>query len=97
MLRITKRADGARMEIVVDGQFGGEGVEIVESICERERISGNGVDLVLRDLTGIDRKGVASLKRLFCKGVRVQASGVYDSYVVQALRETAASGKSARD
>lgn len=93
MFRVTKGTAASRVVITVDGELCNESVEVVESICGRELKVGNAVDLVLRDLTSIDREGRALLERLMCRGVHLEARGVYNSYLVQALRKTAASGE----
>jgi len=43
------------------------------------------VQLYLRDVTSVDQSGQNLLSRLAAKGIDLVASGVYTSYLVQAL------------
>ena len=48
-------------------------------------MEGRPVQLYLRDVTSVDQAGQKLLSRLAAKGVHLAASGVYTSYLVQAL------------
>lgn len=85
MIRVSKAEERSRTIITVDGQLSGDQIEVVETCCDQEISAGKPVHLLLRDLTTIDRAGRALLGRLASKGVHLLASGVYTSYIVQAL------------
>lgn len=85
MFRVTRAEDPSRTVITIDGDLSGDSIEFVESCCMKEISAGKLVTLLLRDLTTIDLEGRALLARLARRGVRLLASGVYNSYIVQAL------------
>lgn len=85
MFRVSRVEEPSRTVIAVDGQLSGDCVEVVESCCDEEISTGKPVHLLLRDLTTIDQAGRALLCRLATKGVHLLASGVYTSYLVEAL------------
>jgi hypothetical protein len=88
MFRISKSEEPTHTMITVDGQFSGDCIEAVESLCEQEMATGLPVRLFLRDLTTIDEAGRSLLGRLAARGVCLVAHGVYISRVVEKLTST---------
>jgi hypothetical protein len=88
MFRVSKAEERLRTIITIDGQLAGDSIEAVETCCDQEISTGRPVDLFLRDVSTIDQAGRALLRRLAASGVRLLASGVYTSYIVQALTPT---------
>lgn len=85
MFRITKAEDRSKTILTIDGQLSGESVAAVETCCTQAGSDGRPVQLYLRDVTSVDQAGQKMLSRLAAKGVHLAASGVYTSYLVQAL------------
>jgi hypothetical protein len=85
MFRITKAEDLSRTILTIDGQLSSESVAAVETCCNQAGLEGRPVQLYLRDVTSVDQAGQKLLRRLAAKGVHLAASGVYTSYLVQAL------------
>ncbi len=85
MFRITKAEDRSKTILTIDGQLSGDSVAAVESCCNQAGSDGRPVQLYLRDVTSVDQAGQKLLGRLAAKGVHLAASGVYTSYLVQAL------------
>ena len=55
---------------------------------------GKPVDLILRDITGVDEAGQALLRRLAARGASLFANGVYVSYLLDNIRgNVSADGK----
>jgi len=69
--------------VTVDGQLSGDSIEVVETCCDQAESNGKPVQLFLRDVTTIDQAGRTLLARLAARGIRLIASGVYTSYLVQ--------------
>lgn len=92
MFRVSRAEEPSRTIITVDGQLSGDYIEVVETYCDQEISTGKPVHLYLRDLTTVDQAGRALLRRLAAKGVRLLASGVYTSYIVQSLTPTTGEG-----
>lgn len=92
MFRVTKAEGPSCTTIAVDGDLSGEFIGLVETCCDQELSGGKPVNLLLRDLTAIDREGRTLLRRLVCKGVCLLASGVYTSYIVQELMPSRQAG-----
>jgi hypothetical protein len=91
MIRVTKTEERSRTTITIDGQLSGDSISLVETCCTQAGTIGKPVQLFLRDVTSVDRAGQTLLSRLAAKGVKLSASGVYTSYLVQSL----ASGETA--
>jgi len=72
--------------ITVDGELAGDYLEAIEASCDQASSKGKPVWLFLRDLSVIGEDGRALLRRLATKGVRLTASGLYTSYVVQLIQ-----------
>ncbi len=89
MFRITKAEERLRTILTVDGQLSGDSIAAVETCCNQAGANGLPVQLYLRDVTSVDQAGQNLLSRLAAKGVDLIASGVYTSYLVQALASAA--------
>ena len=85
MFRITKAEEPSRTTLTIDGQLSADSIAAVETCCYQAGSNGRPVQLYLRDVTSVDRAGQKLLSRLAVKGVDLVASGVYTSYLVQAL------------
>lgn len=88
MVHVGRTEEQSGTVITVDGQLSQNCIEFVETYCNQEISTGKPVALFLRDLTVVDEAGRALLSRLAAKGVRLLASGVYTSYIVQGLIPT---------
>jgi hypothetical protein len=86
MFRISKVDEESRTVMTIEGQLSGDYIEAVETCCDQAISTGRQVDLFLRDVSTIDQRGRALLRRLVAKGVHLLASGVYTSYLVQTLQ-----------
>jgi len=87
MIRIMTADDPELTTITVDGQLAGEDeIQAVETSCDHARSNGKPIWLFLRDVTVIGEDGRAFLRRLVAIGVRLKASGIYTSYIVQSIR-----------
>ena len=73
-----------------DGEMSTECIEPLERCCAEALRENKPVDLVLRNVTGIDEAGQALLQRLAQRGVGLFASGVYTSYLLDKIRGNAA-------
>lgn len=91
MIRVTKTEERLQSIITIDGDLSGEHVEVVETSCSQAESDGKPVQLHLRDVTTVDHAGRMLLSRLAERGVRLTGSGVYTSYLVQAV--TSAKGR----
>ena len=87
MIRIMTADDPALTTITVDGQLAGENIQAVETICHQARSNGKPIQVFLRDVSLIGEDGQAFLRRLATKGVRLRASGIYTSYLVQLIQQ----------
>jgi hypothetical protein len=90
MIRVTKSEQGDRTIITIDGRLAGENLEVVELFCNQTLSEGKPLYIFLRDVLTIDEAGRVLLSRLAAKGVRLLASGMYTSYIVQTLPAPAA-------
>jgi len=87
VFRISRADEAFRTIVTVDGQLLGDSVVVVEKCCDQALAAGRVVHLFLRDVSTVDRAGRALLGRLAGRGVRLLAEGVYNSYLVGALRQ----------
>lgn len=85
MIRVTKTEERLQSIITIDGDLSGEHVAVVETSCSQAESGGKPVQLHLRDVTTVDQAGRLLLGRLAERGVRLTGSGVYTSYLVQAV------------
>ena len=85
MIRVTQTENESCTVVTIDGHLSGDGVPVVEICCSDAQSSGKPVQLFLRDVATVDSAGQLLLRRLVGRGVRLQANGVYTSYLVQAL------------
>lgn len=86
MIRILTADEPELTTITVDGQLAGDNIPAVETSCDEARSKGKPIRLFLRDVSVIGEDGQALLRRLATKGVRLKASGIYTSYVVQSIQ-----------
>ena len=93
MFRINRTDGHSRTVVTVDGYLSGECIEVVEGCCDQALSSMGRVDLCLRDVSVIDQAGRALLSRLAARGVRLLATGVYNSHLVQELSTACAERK----
>ncbi len=85
MIRVTKTDERSHTTVTIDGQLSADSIGLVETCCSQAEDDGRPVQLFLRDVTTVDQAGRLLLRRLSSKGVRVIASGVYTSYLVETL------------
>jgi hypothetical protein len=85
MIHVKKTETRSRTVVTVDGQLAGDSIAVVETCCKEAESDGKPIQLFLRDVTTVDHTGRMLLTRLAAKNIRLVASGVYTSYLVQAL------------
>jgi len=90
MIRIMTDARPKFITITVDGELSSEYISAVETCISQAMAKGRPVRLFLRDVSCIDESGRALLGAVAAKGVRLRASGVYSSYVVAKISQSAA-------
>ena len=97
MIRVTKTEEQSRTVVTIDGELSGDSITVVETCCSEAEARRKPVYLFLRDVTTVDQAGTALLRRLAATGIRMLASGLYTSYLVQTLSagDTAAQEPSA--
>lgn len=88
VFRLDKQLDDERTRLTISGNVSAECIDLLETCCEQAIRDGKPVDLILRDVTTIDETGHALLRRLAAQGVCLYATGVYHSYLVEAIRRT---------
>ena len=65
MLRISvTEADGEPIKLRLDGQISGRWVELLQRMCEAQLKNGARVNLDLRNVSFVDRDGIALLRSL---------------------------------
>ena len=96
MFRLDKTLDERRTRLTFDGDISMESVESLERCCEEALRNGMPVDLVLRDITGVDEAGQALLQRLAARGIALFANGLYVSYLLDNIRTGAHNGGDCR-
>ena len=82
MIRIFVTEEPVAITCTVDGELVGDSVAVVETCIHQAIAKGRPVHLFLRDVSHIDEVGRTLLSRLATNGVRLRASGVYNSYIV---------------
>ena len=90
MVRIMTATAQKLITIAVDGELSREYVDAVETCATQALAQGKPTQLYLRDVSTIDESGRALLARLAAKGVRLRAAGVYCSYIVAKISQSAA-------
>ena len=93
MIRVTQTDKESCTVVTVDGHLSGDGVPAVENCCSQAQSGGKPVHLFLRDVATVDSAGKLLLHRLAARGVQLLASGVYTSYLVQAVSLNAVAAK----
>ncbi len=86
MIRIQTNSDSQSVRIVIDGQLAGEDIVQMEASLRNAFEPHKSASLFLRDVSHIDDAGRKLLSRLARNGVKLTASGVYSSYVVDEIR-----------
>ena len=86
MIRIQTNSDSQSVRIVIDGQLAGEDIVQMEASLRNALEPHKSASLFLRDVSHIDDAGRKLLSRLARNGVKLTASGVYSSYVVDEIR-----------
>ena len=89
MIRVTKTEERSKAVITIDGELSSESIALVETCCAQAGSSQMPVQLFLRDVTLIDGAGRMMLTRLAVKGIRLAATGLYNSYLVRSLLSAA--------
>ena len=89
MIRIQTNSDSQSVRIVIDGQLAGEDIVQMEASLRNALEPHKSASLFLRDVSHIDDAGRKLLSRLARDGVKLTASGVYSSYVVDEIRRGA--------
>ena len=96
MIRVMTTDEPASTTITVDGKLSGEFVDPVELCCLQAISRPKPVRLYLRDVSLIDERGRALLRKLADRGVGLQASGVYSSYIVDKIQPPRPNGRHPR-
>ena len=86
MIRIITADEQGRTTITVDGVLAGESLELIESCCTEALSKGQPVRLHLREVSGIDERGRAMLRRMAARRVEMKANGIYSSYIVDEIQ-----------
>jgi hypothetical protein len=94
VFRLDKELGERRTRLTFDGEISTECIESLERCCEEALRDGKPVDLILRDITGVDEAGLALLRRFAARGICLFANGVYVSYLLDKIRcNVSADGK----
>ena len=86
MIRVITADEAASTTVTVDGRLADDFVELVEVSCIQAISRLKPVLLYLRDVSLIDERGRALLRKLADQGVGLKASGVYSSYIVDEIQ-----------
>ena len=86
MIRVITADEPASTTVTVDGRLAADCVDLVEVSCIQAISRLKPVLLYLRDVSLIDDRGRALLRKLADKGVGLKASGVYSSYIVDEIQ-----------
>jgi len=86
VFRLDKELGERRTCLTFDGEISTECIESIERCCEEALKDGKPVDLILRDIMGVDEAGEALLRRLAKRGICLLANGVYVSYLLDNIR-----------
>lgn len=97
MFRLSKTDEDGATVFTVDGQLAAEYINVVEESCNSAATKGERVHLHIRGVSAIDEAGCSLLRRLAQKGVEIRASGIYTSYIVQALNAANPEAGNGRD
>ena len=96
VFRLDKERGERRIRLTFDGEISTECIESLETCCEEVLKDGKPVDLVLRNITGVDEAGQALLRRLAQSGVCLTANGVYISYLLDNIRDNVSADNNGR-
>jgi hypothetical protein len=86
VIRITTADKPAQTIVIIDGELLSGSIKAVEACCNEALSKGKPVQLLLHDVSIIDQGGRELLCRMAAMGIELKATGVYTSYVVDALR-----------
>ena len=86
MIRIITADEPDRTTITVDGVLAGESLELIETCCSEALSKGYPVRLHLREVSGIDERGRAMLRRIAARRVEMKANGIYSSYIIDEIQ-----------
>lgn len=85
MIQVTKTEEESRTLITIDGELSSESVAAVDVSYRQAERDRKPVHLYLRDVTIVDKSGIALLRQLAANGVHLRARGVYTSYLIDAI------------
>jgi hypothetical protein len=85
MLRITVQEDLTLWRLQLSGRLAGAWVAETENTWRSARISGRGVEIDLRDVTGIDEAGLCLLRAMNQAGACFVAKGVAMEALIEEL------------
>lgn len=91
MFRLSKAQEGRVTVLVIDGELTGDYIRCVEDSCKEAVMDGKTVHLRLHRISAVDGAGRSLLSRLVQMGVKLQATGMYTSFLVEAF--TSSKGK----
>lgn len=87
MFRVSRTDEKSCTIITIDGQLSGESIQLVETCCDQAIARGKPVQLVLRDVSFIDRTARTLLRHIVSKGVHLLAHGVYTAHLARELSQ----------
>jgi hypothetical protein len=85
MFRITRTDHPKHILLVIEGQLAGEDLGVIEKSCVEVLSTHALVIIILKEITEIDARGQAFLKRLMKTKARIRALGIYSRYLVRRL------------
>ncbi len=89
MFRLQREDSPHGVRIAIGGALADEAVALAESACLEALAADVPVTVVLDDVTEIDVRGRALLRRLAATHARLHAGGVYLRYVIDHARASA--------
>jgi hypothetical protein len=96
MIRVTTADGPACTTVTVDGRLAADYTDLVDICCVQAISKQKPVLLYLRDVSLIDERGRALLRKLAHDGVSLKASGVYSSYIVDEIQSPLFKGRQSR-
>jgi hypothetical protein len=93
VFRLDKELGERRTRLTFDGEISMECIESLDRCCEEALRDGKPVDLILRDITGVDEIGQALLRRLAASGICLFGNGLYVSYLLDNIRTNASNAR----
>ncbi len=86
IFRVTQTTDRSGVVVNIDGQLVGDFVPVAEECCLQALSGGTRVSVFLRDVSAVDEAGLNLLRRLSDQGIRLLASGVYNSSLIERIQ-----------